>query len=182
VLCCGDNERLPDCLCLSLGSRSRNFHVISQRQLKGRGGIVRNRFLTALVIVSTLPAFAATQEQPSNVLHYRTRNSMMLVTVVIDGKDRTLVFDTGAEQTMINFPQVSRELKMLLWQRSYAYVKERSSLKLGSSSFLIYVLKADLTGNSLLKVADGVLGQDVLSNFSSIRINNRQRTIELFER
>jgi len=43
------------------------------------------------------------------------------------------------------------------------------------------VLKADLTGNSLLKIADGVLGQDVLSNFASIRINNRQKTIELFE-
>jgi hypothetical protein len=139
------------------------------------------RFLTVLLIVSVLPAFASTHEKPSNVLHYRTRNSMILVTVAIDGKNRTLVFDTGAEQTMINFPQVSREQKMLLWQRSYAYVKERSSLRLGSASFLIHVLKADLTGNSLLKVADGVLGQDVLSNFASIHINNRQKTIELFE-
>ena len=139
------------------------------------------RFLTVLVIVSVLPAFASTPERPVNVLHYRTRNSMILVTVAIDGKDRTLVFDTGAEQTMINFPQVSRGQQMLLWQRSYAYVKERSRLRLGSASFLIHVVKADLTGNSLLKVADGVLGQDVLSNFSSIRINNRQKTIELFE-
>jgi hypothetical protein len=139
------------------------------------------RFLTVLMI-SILPAFASTHEQPGNVLHYRTRNSMILVTVAIDGKDRTLVFDTGAEQTMINFPQVSREQRMLLWQRSYAYVKERSSLRLGSNSFLMQVIKADLTGNSILKVADGVLGQDVLSNFASIRINNRQKTIELFER
>lgn len=140
------------------------------------------RFLAALVmIISILPAFAATHEQPSNILHYRTRNSMMLVIVAIDGKNRTLVFDTGAEQTMINFTQVSREQKMLLWQRSYAYVKERSELRLGSTSFLIHVVKADLTGNSLLKVADGVLGQDVLSNFAGIRINNRQKTIELFE-
>lgn len=106
---------------------------------------------------------------------------MMLVTVAIDGKNHTLVFDTGAEQTMIHFPQVSRGQQMLLWQRSYAYIKERSSLRLGSASFLIHVLKADLTGNSLLKVADGVLGQDVLSNFATIRINNRQKTIELFE-
>ena len=140
------------------------------------------RLLTVLVIVTILPAFASTQDRPANVLHYRTRNSMMLVTVAIDGKSRTLVFDTGAEQTMINFPQVSREQKMVLWQRSYAYVKERSSLKLGSASFLVHVIKADLTGNSLLKVADGVLGQDVLSNFASIRINNRQKTIELLDR
>jgi hypothetical protein len=76
------------------------------------------RVLTVLLIVSVLPAFASTHEQPSNVLHYRTRNSMILVTVAIDGRNRTLVFDTGAEQTMINFPQVSREQKMLLWQRS----------------------------------------------------------------
>jgi hypothetical protein len=139
------------------------------------------RFLAVLMIVSALPAFASTPERPGNVLHYRSRNSMMLVTVAIDGKNHTLVFDTGAEQTMIHFPQVSRGQQMLLWQRSYAYIKERSSLRLGSASFLIHVLKADLTGNSLLKVADGVLGQDVLSNFATIRINNRQKTIELFE-
>ena len=155
--------------------------MILELAARGCRGILRMRFLTVLVIVSVLPAFASTAEQPGNVLHYRTRNSMMLVTVAIDGKDRTLVFDTGAEETMINFPQVSRGQKMLLWQRSYAYVKERSSLRLGSASFLIHVVKADLTGNSLLKVADGVLGQDVLSNFASIRINHRQKTIELFE-
>lgn len=105
----------------------------------------------------------------------------MLVTVAIDGRNRTLVFDTGAEETMINFPQVSREQKMALWQSSYAYIKERSRLKVGNTALSIDVIKADLTGASLLKVADGVLGQDVLSNFSSIRINYRQQTIELFD-
>jgi hypothetical protein len=140
------------------------------------------RFLRFLVIVCTLPAFASMDGQPANVLHYHIKNSMMLVTVAVDGRDRTLVFDTGAEQTMIHFPQVSREEKMILWQRSYVYVKERSSLKLGTAAFLINVIKADLTGASVLKVADGVLGQDVLSNFTSIRINNRKKTIELFDR
>ena len=105
----------------------------------------------------------------------------MLVTVVIDGKKRTLVFDTGADQTMINFPQVSGEQKMTLWQRSYVYIKERSRLKLGNKAFLIDVIKADLTGASLLKMADGVLGEDALSNFASIRINYRQQTIELLD-
>lgn len=106
---------------------------------------------------------------------------MMLVTVVIDGEERKLILDTGSEQTMINFPQVSHQQKMVLWQRSYAYTKERSRLKLGGATFSIDVIKADLTGASLLKVADGVLGQDVLSNFASIRINYRERTIELFD-
>ncbi len=106
---------------------------------------------------------------------------MMLVTVVIDGRERTLILDTGSEQTMINFPQVSRQQKLLLWQHSYAYTKERSSLTLGGTKFSIDVIKADLTGASLLKVADGVLGQDVLSHFASVRINYHQRTIELFD-
>ena len=134
------------------------------------------------LLLPTLPAFASSSdEQPANVLHYHIRNSMMLVTVAIDGRNRTLVFDTGAEETMINFPQVSREQKMALWQSSYAYIKERSRLKVGNTALSIDVIKADLTGASLLKVADGVLGQDVLSNFSSIRINYRQQTIELFD-
>jgi hypothetical protein len=71
---------------------------------------------------------------------------------------------------------------MILWQHSYVYVKERSSLKLGTAAFLINVLKVDLTGASVLQIADGGLGQDVLSNFTSIRINNRKKTIELFDR
>jgi len=141
------------------------------------------RRLILLLLLAALPAIASSSdEQPTNVLHYNTRNSMMLVTVAIDGRNRTLVFDTGAEQTVINFPQVSREQKMEVWQRSYVYIKERSRLKVGNTALLIDVIKADLTGASLLKVADGVLGQDVLSNFSSIRINYRQHTIELFDR
>jgi len=141
------------------------------------------RRLILLLLFPTLPAFAfSSDEQPADVLHYHMRNSMMLVTVAIDGRSQTLVFDTGAEQTMINFPQVSREQKMALWQHSYVYIKERSRLKVGNTALLIDVIKADLTGASLLKVADGVLGQDVLSNFASIRINYRQHTIELFDR
>jgi hypothetical protein len=141
------------------------------------------RRLILLLLLPTMPAFASSShERPAHVLHYNIRNSMMLVTVAIDGRNRTLVFDTGAEQTMINFPQVSREQKMEVWQRSYVYIKERSQLKVGNTALLIEVIKADLTGASLLKVADGVLGQDVLSNFSSIRINYRQHTIELFDR
>jgi hypothetical protein len=141
------------------------------------------RYLILLLLLPPLPAFASSSdEQPASVLHYHIRNSMMLVTVAIDGRNRVLVFDTGAEQTMINFPQVSREQKMTLWQRSYVYIKERSRLKVGNTALLIDLIKADLTGASLLKVADGVLGQDVLSNFSSIRIDYRRQTIELFDR
>lgn len=141
------------------------------------------RRLRLWLLLSAVTAFASSpDEQPGSVLHYRTRDSMMLVTVLIDGRDRILVFDTGAEQTIINFPQVSREQKLVLWQRNYVYIKERSRLKLANSTLLIDVIKADLTGASLLKVADGVLGQDVLLNFASIRINHRQQTIELFDR
>ncbi len=141
------------------------------------------RCVWVLLILSALTPIASSAEaRPALVLHYHARNSMMLVTVTIDGRNRTLVFDTGAEQTMIHFPQVSRSQEMALWQHSYAYVKERSNVKLGEQTFFIDVIKANLTGASLLKVADGVLGQDVLSNFASIRINYRQQTIELFER
>ena len=139
------------------------------------------RRLTFLLLLFAAAGFASSPDEgPTAVLRYRARNSMMLVTVAIDGKNRTLVLDTGAEQTMINFPQVSREQEMKLWQHSYPYIKERSRLKLANTVFVIDVIKADLTGTPLLKTADGILGQDVLSNYSSIRINFRQQTIELF--
>lgn len=140
------------------------------------------RYLLVLLLLSALTPLAwSTSERPTHVLHYRARHSMMLVTVAIDGKNRILIFDTGAEQTMIHFPQVSGGQEMALWQHNYAYVKQRSNVRLGEQTFLIEVIKVNLTGTSLLKVADGVLGQDVLSNFATIRINYRQQTIELFE-
>jgi hypothetical protein len=80
----------------------------------------------------------------------------------------------------MHWPQVSRGKKMVLWQRDYYYIDERSSLTVGNSRLSINLMKADLRGASMLKVADGVLGQDVLSTFSSIRINYRNHTIELF--
>jgi len=135
-----------------------------------------------LLLLMTLPAFAsATDEQPANVLHYRIRNSMMLVAVNIDGQNKTFIFDTGAEQTLMHWPQVSRGKKMALWQRDYYYISERSSLTVGSSRLSINLMKADLRGAPIVKVADGLLGQDVLSVFSSIRINYRKHTIELFD-
>lgn len=78
-----------------------------------------------LLLLMTLPAYAfATDEQPANVLHFRTRNSMILVAVNIDGQNKTLIFDTGAEQTLMHWPQVSRGKKMVLWQRDYYYIDE----------------------------------------------------------
>lgn len=105
---------------------------------------------------------------------------MMLVAVNIDGQNKTFIFDTGAEQTLMHWQQVSRGKKTVLWQRDYYYINERSSLTVGNSRFSINLMKADLRGATLLKVADGVLGQDVLSTFSSIRIDYRKHTIELF--
>jgi hypothetical protein len=140
------------------------------------------RYLTSALLLFSVTVFASSaDEQADSILHYQTRSSMILVTVPIDGRNRTLIFDTGAEQTMINFPQVSREQKMELWQRRYVYIRERSRVKLGNTNLSVEVIKADLTGTSLLKVADGVLGQDVLSNFRSIHINYRQQTIELLD-
>lgn len=134
-----------------------------------------------LLLLTALPAYSlTTDELAANVLRYRTRNSMMLVAVSIDGQNKTLIFDTGAEQTLMHWPQVSRAKKVVLWQRDYYYVNERSSLTVGSSRLSVNLMKADLSGASMLKVADGVLGQDVLSIFSSIRINYRNHTIELF--
>ena len=137
--------------------------------------------VAVLLLLMTLPAFASERgEQPANVLPYRIQNSMMLVAVNIDGQKKTFIFDTGAEQTLMHWPQVSRGKKMVLWQRDYYYISERSNLTVGSSRLSINLMKADLRGAPIVKVADGVLGQDVLSIFSSIRINYRKHTIELF--
>jgi hypothetical protein len=99
-------------------------------------------------------------------LPFKTARSLLLVTVTVDGRSKTLVFDTGAERTLI---QDTRN------------VEHVSTLIVGSKTFRnIPIAYVDLTGTDIAKAhADGVLGQDVLRQFDTMHVNYKTHTITL---
>jgi len=99
-------------------------------------------------------------------LPFKTARSLLLVTVTVDGRSKTLIFDTGAERTLI---QDTRN------------VEHVSTLIVGSKTFRnIPIAYVDLTGTDIAKAhADGVLGQDVLRQFDTMHVNYKTHTITL---
>ncbi len=91
----------------------------------------------------------------------------LLINVTVDGKSKTLIFDTGAERTMIH--------------STAGDVEHRATLVIGSKTFSNFpLIMANLSGLNMEKVgADGVLGQDVLRKFSVVRIDHKAGTIKL---
>lgn len=123
------------------------------------------RMIGALLL--TVLLCQAQQEKPGIVLPFRTARSLILVSVMVDGTPKTLIFDTGAERTLLN----SRD----------GNVERRVTFALGSKVIGNFpIILADLSGMSMEKVgADGVLGEDVLRKFRAVRIDYRNSIIEL---
>lgn len=107
--------------------------------------------------------------QRAVILSFTVSRSLMLVSVTVDSQPKTLIFDTGAEKTMI---QDSRN------------VLQNVRLTVGGKTFSNFpVAMVSLTGMQMERVgADGVLGQDVMSRFLSVNIDYKARKIELCSR
>lgn len=114
-----------------------------------------------------VPALA--QERATYILPFHTARSLLLVSVTIDGQPKTLIFDTGAERTIVHAlgVDVERRVTVILPGRTLTNFP---------------IINADLSNLPLTKVgADGVLGQDVLRKFSAVRIDYKAKTVTLEE-
>ena len=123
-----------------------------------------NACLLTLLFLSTT---SLAQERKTYSLPFRAERSLILVSVTIDGQPKTLIFDTGAERTLIHKlgDSVERRVVVILPGRTLTNFP---------------VIQADLSNMPLTKVgADGVLGQDVLRKFSAVRIDFKHDTVEL---
>ena len=142
-------------------------HKVYQR---GESRIFKLALLCSLLLIvglqiSESPAHA--QERKTYTVPFQTVRSLMLVTVNVDGNPKTLIFDTGAERTLLN----SRDGNV---ERSVTFVL--GSKVMGN----LPIILANLSGMGMEKVkADGVLGQDVLRQFASTRIDYKTQTVTL---
>lgn len=119
--------------------------------------------ITLLLMVSGVSGIAQSATQ---TLTFTSQRSLMLVKVLVDGHELTLIYDTGAERTLINSPKES--------------VERTTSLAIGSRSLRLPLAFVDLRGTDMAKVgADGVLGQDVLRKFNHVSFDYANKTITL---
>jgi hypothetical protein len=130
------------------------------RECKMNGQVKKLPVVLALVVVAA--ACVAETYVP-----FRVSRSLLLVDVIVDGAPKILVFDTGAERTLIHD---SRN------------IERASRLTLGDKTFSNFPLAyVNLAGMELEKVhADGVLGQDVIGKFRKITVDYQSKRV-IFE-
>jgi hypothetical protein len=120
------------------------------------------RLMLALALFVCWRSYAA----DGAALPFTNARSLLLVTITIDGQQKTMIFDTGAERTVLN---------------DRRNVEHRSMLILGDRTLANFpIMNTSLSGMGLHKVhADGVLGQDVMRQFKSVRIDYNSHTVTL---
>jgi hypothetical protein len=120
--------------------------------------------LTLLPLVFAVTVTAGTCDTVN--LPFTLARSLLLVNVTVDHQLKTLIFDTGAERTMIHdHRNVERPVQLVLDNKTLPNIP------------LAFV---DLTGLKLEQVhADGVLGQDIIRRFKTVRVDYDTRIITL---
>lgn len=123
------------------------------------------------VLALLLFASVASAQEPQRTFRvpFRTERSLILVSAFVDGESKTLIFDSGAERTLVNSKDLS--------------VERRVTFIVGSKAIGNFpVILSDLSDLKIEKVgADGVLGEDFLRHFSAVRIDYKAHVVELEE-
>jgi len=123
-------------------------------------------------------------------LPFRTVRSMILVEGKIDGQRLTLLLDTGANRTIVSarsYGTGQPPLRQAELNRSGAGMAGESvrvSVNLALADHMwagqeVSVMNLDALQEALGVRFDGLLGQDVLREFRTVRINYHSRVIEL---
>ena len=140
--------------------------------------------LLAAIICLFFAGAAPAQEQPhaqapSNVFRvpFHTVNGMILIDARVNGQPSVMLFDTGARTTLLS--NVSAPT-LQLSKPTYIGESARADLCLGSLTIasMFVVVNLEQAKKQVGAHFDGILGQDILREFSSVRINYRASVVE----
>ena len=121
-------------------------------------------------------------------LPFRSVHSMILVDVKVNGLPATLLLDTGANNTIINAKLCGNAPAPLIEPMSKGpgitgnALRMRVDLEIARRFLFsqpVSVMNLGDLPKSVGAEFDGLLGQDILRQFRSVRINYRARVIEL---
>lgn len=122
------------------------------------------------------------------LLPFRSVHSMLLIDAKVNGEPVTLLLDTGANSTILDVKSYSRSL-LLPSQPANRQVgivgnalRVRVDLELARRFLFSQPVSVMNLGDLPQRIGaqfDGLLGQDILRQFRSVRINYRAGVIEL---
>lgn len=166
-----------------LAARKSGWSRSVARNLSVRGAL-RLALLLALFLTQ-----APAQTKPRIVeLPYRSVDSYILVDAKIDGSPVTLLVDTGSNTTILNAKSFCRtELNVTRpVNRGVGIVghalRLRVDLELAHQIMFsqpVSVMNLDEVSKNFRIPFDGLLGQDILNQFRSVRIDYKRHVIEL---
>jgi hypothetical protein len=146
---------------------------------------------------SILPAlFTSTPVRPRPVsaetytLHFRTAQSLILIDAAVNGLPAKLLFDTGSTRTILSAEVLGLNPAKIEMQPQESPYSPQGENSLETYISLILdryelararVLAADLTDiRKQLRVrCDGIIGQDLIGTFNSVRIDYAQNIVQL---
>lgn len=149
------------------------------------------RVLTGLLFCSLIFGSLALAQESSRTFRipFHTVNNMILLDATVNGKPASLLLDTGADATILS-PQASGlstvKLRALTATKTTGangeYVKSRVDLRLAERHWIereILVMDLSDASKRMGTRIDGFLGQDILREFSSVRIDFKNQVLEL---
>ncbi len=143
-----------------------------------------------LLVPFLLVALVASAVDVSLPLTFCREQNAMTVTVEVNGKPHRFIVDTGAELTIVSHEVVGLslvDLREAAFSQSGPGLKGdaifvRANLRLGNRTWqerLIVAMDLQAVRSRYGKDVDGLLGQDLLREFSSVKVDFKNRQLVL---
>jgi hypothetical protein len=126
--------------------------------------------------------------QAGNTVPFRQVQNMILIDAEVERHRVTLLLDTGANNTLVSvdFGTATQHIKAMKAAGQVGaegdYVRAKVDLRISSHHWIdqdvLLVNTSDLSKRMGVKI-DGLIGEDILQEFASVRIDYRSKTIEL---
>ena len=146
---------------------------------------------TLCLLAALFAGVASAQQQPQTFrIPFHTVNGMILLDATVNGKPAALLLDTGANNTIISAQAAGlATVQFRSLQATKAgtgaegdYITRDVDLRLSNRHWIARrVLVMDLSDASkrMGTYVDGFLGQDILREFASVRIDYKAQVLEL---
>jgi predicted aspartyl protease len=158
--------------------------------MAGKSNTVR---IAAAIVLALVPSAAMAQDKNTVPLRHSPKAGALLIEVQVNGRPRTFILDTGAENCVIDL----RSVGLTLADLNSAIVKESVSGSKTGAAFISVSLRVGGKEFSEWKAlatdlrpmekdfgarVDGILGRDLLAKFKGMNLDFEHMTLELESR